>query len=288
MRLGELWGRVIDRVRPGNVGPDTEHRNYMMDRGYTAAGVAMDDPESRYLQGAWDRYHEGAEPQDEADREQFARWDQERPSSEVVAAMEDILTDREGVTGTDQAEEQRDRLIDQAADRFPEYSCLEKTQERIEEEARDTGRQEGPGYTEPPVTWEGYRPELSEYEKDHYWDTPDHEVMYQGGPSTEEMSDEEINAMALPFEEAEPPENDPDERAGQDGYDPQDDTWSYDDRTTAERDRDQAAGEAVAARHEADVRDAAEFETYYGGPPTPAAEPAEVATAEPAEAEAAG
>jgi hypothetical protein len=165
---------------------------------------------------------------------------------------------------------ERGRLIEEAAQEFPEYSYLDKEQERIYEEARERGpnmsypEYEGPGFTEPAINDPGLHVDHSEYEREHYWDQPER--------STDEMSDEEINALALPFEEAEPPENEPDEPAGPDGYGPHDDTWSYDDRTSAEVERDNAAGEAVAARHQAEADDAEQFEQYYGEPPTPAAE----------------
>ncbi len=74
--------------------PDAEHRNYMMARGYTAAGVAMGDPSSRYLQQEWDHFHEGRDPGNDGERDQFAIWASERPGPEVVAAMEQVMEDR--------------------------------------------------------------------------------------------------------------------------------------------------------------------------------------------------
>lgn len=76
----------------------------------------------------------------------------------------------------DPGEAERDRLIEEAAERFPEYSHLDQQQAAIDADARANWNgyayppYEGPGYTEPPVNWEGWHSDHSEYERDHYWD----------------------------------------------------------------------------------------------------------------------
>ena len=169
---------------------------------------------------------------------------------------------------------ERDALINEAAEEFPEYSWADKEQERIDEEARERGPAmsypefEGPGYTEPAVNGPENHVDHTEEERDHYWDQ-------DGNPSNDRDPDAgqyEHGPLVWPADRAGYGERGDVAQAEPDGYDPQDDTWSYDDRTPAERDRDQQAGEAVAARHEAEARDAEQFAQYYGEPPTPAAE----------------
>ena len=199
---------------------------------------------------------------------------------------------------------ERDALISEAAEEFPEYSWADKEQERIYEEARERGpamsypEYEGPGYTEPAVNGPENHVDHTEEEREHYWDSE---------RSTKDMSDEEINALALPFEEAEPPENDSEwdadgnpsnERypgAGQ--YEDVPPGWTnadykaaqehsmemgryeYDvsaEKTDAKFQQLYGEGrtpdEEVAARHQADKADAEQFAQYYGDPPTPAPE----------------
>lgn len=75
----------------------------------------------------------------------------------------------------DPGEAERDRLIEEAAERFPEYSHLDQAQMEIDADARANWgssypEYEGPGYTEPPVNWAGWHADHSEFERDHYWD----------------------------------------------------------------------------------------------------------------------
>ncbi len=51
---------------------------------------------------------------------------------------------------------------------------------------------EGPGYTEPPVNWEGWHCPHSKYEKEHYWDNPEHEDCWSNvSPRTAPDADED-------------------------------------------------------------------------------------------------
>ena len=74
---------------------------------------------------------------------------------------------------------ERDQLIEEASQEFPEYSYLDRVQERIYEEARERGpnmsypEYEGPGFTEPAANDPGLHEDHSEYERDHYWDDPE-------------------------------------------------------------------------------------------------------------------
>jgi hypothetical protein len=75
----------------------------------------------------------------------------------------------------DPGEAERDRLIEEAAGRFPEYSHLDQQQEAIDADARANWgssypEYEGPGYTEPPVNWEGWHTDHSDFDREHYWD----------------------------------------------------------------------------------------------------------------------
>ncbi len=63
---------------------------------------------------------------------------------------------------------------------YPEFSGLDRDQAAVDADADADASlnadyavyppYEGPGYTEPPVNWEGWHQPHSEYEKDHYWD----------------------------------------------------------------------------------------------------------------------
>jgi len=70
-----------------------------------------------------------------------------------------------------------DAKIAEFAREFPEFSGPDQAQAEIDADATenwDAGMYppyEGPGYTEPPVNWEGWHQPHSAYEKDHYWDT---------------------------------------------------------------------------------------------------------------------
>jgi hypothetical protein len=69
-----------------------------------------------------------------------------------------------------------DTQIADLAEEYPEYSALDIAQAEIHADARRNWNSEayppyaGPGYTEPPVNWEGWHQPRSACEKDHYWD----------------------------------------------------------------------------------------------------------------------
>lgn len=73
----------------------------------------------------------------------------------------------------------RSRLLEariaELAKLYPEYSALDIEQARIDADAHSNWNSEayppyaGPGYTEPPVNWEGWHQPRSDCEKDNYW-----------------------------------------------------------------------------------------------------------------------
>jgi hypothetical protein len=171
---------------------------------------------------------------------------------------------REGTSGKEtvmasapvQDKTERDRLINEAAKEFPEYSYLDRVQERIYEEARERGpnmsypEYEGPGFTEPAANDPGLHEDHPEYERDHYWDE-------DGNPGNDRDSDagqyedEPPIELALPLDRA-----------------VEESIPGGPERDARIADRD--AGTLKTLDDRAAESDAQQFERYYGEPPTPA------------------
>lgn len=130
-------GRAIDRATGWGPDPDQGHRDYMYSRGYTAAGVAMRDPDSRFRQEAWDRFHAGEAPKEIGEATLFGDWALERPDPEVAAHMENVMEARHPDTQHDATL----RAFDAIA------GAVEKVNERFAQEDREVLATEPVPYT---------------------------------------------------------------------------------------------------------------------------------------------
>jgi hypothetical protein len=134
-------------------------------------------------------------------------WDQEpavevttgRGVSDAQSAQREPDGPESGLTGPRTVTE-RDRLIGEFSREYPEISGPEMQQAEINKDAAENWNgavyppYEGPGYTEPPADWEGWHQPHSEHEREHYWDTPEHEI-----PPEPEPADSEQIPEAEPF-----------------------------------------------------------------------------------------
>ncbi len=83
------------------------------------------------------------------------------------------------VCGNPPASRALDADITLFACKYPEFSGLDRGQAAVDADADLNADYavyppyEGPGFTEPPLNWEGWHQPHSDYEKDHYWDRLD-------------------------------------------------------------------------------------------------------------------
>ncbi len=75
-----------------------------------------------------------------------------------------------------------DAEIERLSQVYPEISEPERQQAENYRQAAERGPNlsypefEGPGFTEPPDDWEGWHQDHSEHDREHYWDSADHDM----------------------------------------------------------------------------------------------------------------